>query len=53
MEADWKESVRQRNPFVVEHEGKIIGFAELEANGHIDGFYCHHQWQRKGVGKLL
>jgi len=53
MEPDWIERVRQRNPFIAEHDGKIVGFAELEANGHIDRFYCHHQWQRKGIGKLL
>jgi GNAT superfamily N-acetyltransferase len=53
MEADWKERIRQKNPFVAEHEGDVIGFAELEANGHIDRFYCHHQWQRRGIGKLL
>jgi GNAT superfamily N-acetyltransferase len=53
MEPGWHERVKQRNPFVAEHNGKIVGFAELEANGHIDRFYCHHLWQRKGVGKLL
>jgi N-acetylglutamate synthase-like GNAT family acetyltransferase len=53
MEASWKERVRQKNPFVAEHEGEIVGFVELEASGHIDRFYCHHQWQRRGIGKLL
>jgi GNAT superfamily N-acetyltransferase len=49
----WVERVRARNPFVAEEDGAILGFAELESDGHIDYFYCHHRWQRKGVGKAL
>lgn len=50
---EWSRRVRVRNPFVAEDDGIIVGFAELEANGHIDFFYCHHLWQRKGVGRML
>ncbi|MGQ3890777.1 GNAT family N-acetyltransferase [Legionella sp. CNM-4043-24] len=32
---------------------QIVGFMEFESNGHIDCFYCHHQYQGKGVGKAL
>jgi putative acetyltransferase len=53
IDSDWNERLRQKNPFIAEHDGQIVGFAELDANGHIDRFYSHHQWQRKGVGKLL
>ena len=49
----WVEELRRKNPFVVDHEGVLVGFAELEGNGHIDGFYCHFQWQRRGIGTLL
>ncbi len=31
----------------------IIGFGELEVNGHIDCFYCHRDYQRCGVGGSL
>jgi putative acetyltransferase len=31
----------------------IVGFAEFEANGHIDCFYCHHDYQGCGVGSAL
>jgi len=31
----------------------IIGFGELEVNGHIDCFYCHQDYQRCGVGSGL
>jgi GNAT superfamily N-acetyltransferase len=49
----WKDRIESRNPFVAERDGAILGFAELEPDGHIDYFYCHHQWQRKGVGTAL
>jgi len=49
----WNERVKQKNPFVAEEGGKIVGFGELDADGQIGFFYCHHEWQRKGVGRLL
>ena len=42
-----------RATFVAEVDGVIAGFGELENNGHIDCFYCHHQFQRRGVGKAI
>ena len=51
--AKWKERIRIKNPFVAEQDGKIVGFAELEPDGLIDYFYCHHQHQRSGVGRSL
>jgi putative acetyltransferase len=38
---------------VVEADSKVIGFCELEQDGHIGCFYCHYQHQRQGVGSLL
>jgi N-acetylglutamate synthase-like GNAT family acetyltransferase len=32
---------------------EIVGCAEFEPNGHIDCFYCHHEWIGKGVGSAL
>jgi len=49
----WLERLLETNPFVAECEGVVVGFAELEPNGHIGRFYCHHEWQRRGVGTLL
>lgn len=43
----------ETNPFVAEENNQLVGFAELAANGHIDCFYCAHDWQRKGVGSAL
>ena len=30
-----------------------LGFAELDPDGHVNDFYCHHEWQRRGVGTQL
>ncbi|RCJ38574.1 acetyltransferase [Nostoc punctiforme NIES-2108] len=48
----WIKSLGSKFTYVAE-EDKIIGFGELEANGHIDRFYCHKDFQRKGVGKKI
>jgi putative acetyltransferase len=31
----------------------VVGFGELEVNGHINRFYVHHQHQRQGVGNSI
>ena len=49
----WAERLAQTNPFVAVEDGHIVGFAELEPNGHIDYFYCHHKRQRQGIGTSL
>ncbi len=49
----WIKSLKSKFTYVAEEQGKIIGFGELEANGHIDRFYCHKDFQRKGVGKKI
>jgi putative acetyltransferase len=38
---------------VAEEAGSPIGFAELEAHGHIDRFYVSADHQRRGVGRAL
>ncbi len=49
----WINKIRSINPFVVEHENMILGYADLQESGLIDHFFCHHEWQRKGVGSML
>ncbi|MFN6461902.1 MAG: GNAT family N-acetyltransferase [Nostoc sp. DedVER02] len=49
----WIKSLGSKFTYVAEEQGRIIGFGELEANGHIDRFYCHKDFQRKGVGKKI
>jgi putative acetyltransferase len=50
---DWVAFCSSRITFVVDDRGTIAGFANLEPDGHIDCFYCHKDYQRRGVGTLL
>ena len=49
----WKAKLAKSNPFVAVINDRVVGFAELEDNGHIDYFYCHHEFQRQGIGSAL
>lgn len=50
---DWLAACSSKLTLVAENNEQILGFAQLETNGHIDCFYCHHNFQRQGVGKAL
>ena len=52
-EAEWAARFAGRFVAVAELGGRIAGFAELEANGHIDRFYVSADHQRLGVGRAL
>jgi putative acetyltransferase len=52
-EAAWSARYSDQIVFVADDDGGVAGFAELEPNGHIDCFYCHHSYQRQGVGRQL
>jgi putative acetyltransferase len=49
----WQEQFEKTKPFVALINDMIVGFAELEPNGHLDRFYVHHQFQGQGVGSAL
>jgi GNAT superfamily N-acetyltransferase len=49
----WKERAKQYRVYVAEENERIVGFTELDRSGHIDCFFVHHQWQRRGVGSRL
>jgi putative acetyltransferase len=51
--ASWTTSLSSKFTFVAEEGKKIAGFGELEPNGHIDRFYCHKDFQGKGVGTQI
>ncbi|MCU0525351.1 MAG: GNAT family N-acetyltransferase [Elainella sp. Prado103] len=50
---DWATVCANRFTYVADHAGVIAGFGELEQNGHIDCFYCHKNYQRRGVGRQI
>lgn len=39
--------------YVAAENSRVIGFGELEVDGHIDCFYVHYQYQRQGVGSKI
>lgn len=49
----WIGKWKKLPPIVATIDDVIVGFAELEENGHIDCFYCHHEYQNRGVGSAL
>ena len=50
---DWAKKFARTKPIIAVIDDTIVGFAEFEPNGHIDCFYCHHEWVGKGVGSAL
>ena len=50
---NWLNICSSRFTYVAIADEQIIGFGELEADGHIDCFYVHHNYQRQGVGSKI
>lgn len=49
----WAKKFERTQPFVAIMDNTVVGFAEFEPDGHIDCFYCHHQWMGYGIGSAL
>jgi putative acetyltransferase len=49
----WCGRIAKINPFVALIDDEIVGYADVQPNGYIDHFFCHHQHQGKGIGKAL
>ncbi|MGU3163749.1 GNAT family N-acetyltransferase, partial [Vibrio cholerae] len=49
----WQRKMNLLSPFVAEIDGKIVGYSDLQENGLIDHFFCHHEHQGRGVGRQL
>lgn len=49
----WQQKMDRIAPFIAEIQGVIVGYADLQADGYIDHFFCHHEYQGMGVGKAL
>lgn len=49
----WHARMSGRHTLVAEGDGEVVGFAELEEDGHLDMFYCRWDVVGRGVGSLL
>lgn len=45
----WQRRLDCKQPFVAEINQKIVGFIELDPDGHIDCMYTHKDYQRQGI----
>ncbi|WP_027695569.1 GNAT family N-acetyltransferase [Vibrio litoralis] len=50
---DWIEKMKSNQPFVAKINQHIVGYSDLQSDGYINHFFCHHQYQGCGVGKAL
>jgi putative acetyltransferase len=51
--ASWAERMQRINPFVVEQEGCIVAYADVQSDGWIDHFFVSGAYPRRGIGALL
>lgn len=49
----WQQRIDRLAPFVAEIDNDVVGFADLQHDGYIDHFFCHHDYQGRGVGRCL
>ena len=52
-QADWRNKMLSIEPFVAILDKKIVAYADLQADGYIKHFFCHADFQGKGLGKTL
>ncbi|MGI2260707.1 GNAT family N-acetyltransferase [Shewanella sp. GXUN23E] len=54
MTADeWLQRIQAISPYVACVGEQILGYADVQADGLIDHFFVHHEYQRQGVGQVL
>ena len=51
--AAWHARMSGRHTLVAERGGEVVGFAELEGDGHLDMLYCRRDAVGSGVGSSL
>lgn len=49
----WAARMQGIAPFVVERDGAIVGYADVQPNGYIDHFFVSGSAGGQGVGRLL
>lgn len=49
----WTARMRAIRPFVVDDDGEIVGYADLQPSGYIDHFFVSGSHPRRGIGSML
>lgn len=49
----WRMRCEKKNPFVFVQNNEVVGFLELDPDGHIDCMYVHPKEKRKGIASAL
>lgn len=49
----WSQRLKVKQPYLALIENCVVGFIELEADGHIDCTYTHPNFQGRGVASAL
>ena len=49
----WKSRLAKKQPFVASKQNVLVGFIELEEDGHIDCLYVHKDYQGLSIGNRL
>ncbi|WP_165312965.1 GNAT family N-acetyltransferase [Vibrio ziniensis] len=49
----WQKRMDGLNPFVAMSDGVVVGYTDLQPDGLVDHFFCHHLYQGQGIGKAL
>lgn len=49
----WRIRCDFKRPFVSILDGRVVGFIELDSDGHIDCHYVHPDYNRQGIGSQL
>jgi putative acetyltransferase len=49
----WKRRLDRKRPYVAIIDNRIVGFIELEPDGHIDCMYVKSNYQRQGIAMRL
>ena len=49
----WVKRIGELKPFVLEIDGIIVAYADLQVDGYIDHFFVAGKYSRQGLGSLL
>ncbi|MBP3305717.1 MAG: GNAT family N-acetyltransferase [Oscillospiraceae bacterium] len=49
----WNESFQAHHTVIVEMDGRIVGFGDMDSDGYLDRLYVHKDYQRRGVATAI